>query len=116
MSAVPPDAPKVPGTLQPAPIQKPSSWRRLAAHWRWLLLVLPILALAIWFGPALLLGPILPAETVTRGTLLRSVVATGRVTTPLRVAIGSQITGTVAVIPVIEGQRVTAGQLGPEAE
>lgn len=111
MSAVPPDAPTVPGTLQPAPTQRPSSWRRLAARWPWLLLVLPILALAGWFGPRLLLGPILPAETVARGTLLRSVVATGRVTTPLRMAIGSQITGTVAVIPVIEGQRVTAGQL-----
>ena len=73
--------------------------------------MLPVLALAAWFGPTLLLGPILPAETVTRGTLLRSVVATGRVTTPLRIAIGSQITGTISVIPVSEGQRVTAGQL-----
>ncbi len=93
------------------PVARATAWRRFAARWPWLLLMLPVLALAAWMGPTLLLGPILPAETVVRGTLLRSVVATGRVTTPLRVAIGSQITGTIAAIPVMEGQRVAAGQL-----
>ena len=108
---MPPEALATPDSRLAAPIARPQAWRRIAGRWRWVLIVLPVLALASWFGPGLLLGPTLLAEAVTRGTLLRSVVATGRVTTPLRVAIGSQITGTIAAIPVIEGQRVTAGQL-----
>jgi HlyD family secretion protein len=71
----------------------------------------PVLVLGGVFAPALLLGPIVVAEPVIRGTLLRSVVATGRVTTPYRVSIGSQITGTVREIPVLEGQDVTLGQI-----
>ena len=63
------------------------------------------------FLPGLLLGPVTVPVPVARGTLLRSVVATGRVTTPYRVAIGSQVTGTVADIPVREGQQVARGQV-----
>lgn len=83
----------------------------VTAQWRWLLLAVPLLVLGALFGPVLLLGPVLVPEPVTRGTLLRSVVATGRVTTPYRVAIGSQVTGTVADIPVLEGQDVVLGQV-----
>jgi HlyD family secretion protein len=83
-----------------------------AARWPWLLALLAIaVALGGWFGPGLLFGPRLATSEVTRATLLRSVVATGRVTTPYRVAIGSQITGTVAAIPVLEGQRVARGEV-----
>lgn len=97
-----------PGT---APQASRSSLGRIAAHWRWGLLSLPPLVLGAVFLPGLLLGPIIIPAPVTRGTLLLSVVATGRVTTPYRVAIGSQITGTVAEIPVLEGQDVTLGQV-----
>lgn len=49
--------------------------------------------------------------TVSRSDISQTVVASGRVETPLRINIGSQITGTVAAIPVTEGQTVKAGQL-----
>jgi HlyD family secretion protein len=58
-----------------------------------------------------LLGPQVPTYVVEKGNLLQTIVASGRVETPLRVDIGSQITGTVAAIPVSEGQAVNAGQL-----
>lgn len=83
----------------------------ILSHWRWLLLVIPLLVLIATLGPGLVLGPFVAGETVTRGTLLRTVVATGRLTTPNRVAIGSQVTGTVAAVPVDEGQVVAAGQI-----
>jgi HlyD family secretion protein len=58
-----------------------------------------------------LLGPKVPAYVVAKGDVLQTIVASGRVETPLRVDIGSQITGTVATIPVSEGQSVKARQL-----
>jgi HlyD family secretion protein len=57
------------------------------------------------------LGPKIPVYTVARGDIVQTVVASGRVEAPLRVEIGSQITGTVAAIPVAEGQFVKAGQM-----
>ena len=54
-------------------------------------------------------GPRAAAYAVARGNIVQSVVASGRVVNPLRVEIGSQITGTVARIPVAEGQTVEAG-------
>ena len=57
-----------------------------------------------------LFAPLLPATVVGRGSLVQTIVASGRVETPLRVEIGVQVTGTVAAIPVSQGQRVAAGQ------
>ena len=59
----------------------------------------------IFFGPKLVVYP------VSRSELIQSIVASGRVETPLRIDIGSQITGTVASVPVAEGQAVKSGQL-----
>jgi len=64
-----------------------------AALWRW------------WVGPQV------QTEAVQRRDLLQTVVATGRVETPHRVDIGAQITGTVARVPVVEGQAVKAGDV-----
>ncbi len=64
-----------------------------AALWRW------------WMGPQV------QTEAVQRRDLLQTVVATGRVETPHRVDIGAQITGTVARVPVVEGQAVKAGDV-----
>lgn len=91
--------------------ERPSRASRVAALWRWLAPLALLLIAGAVFGPHLLFGPILVAEPVTRGALLRSVVATGRVATPNRVSIGSQITGTVAEVPVAEGQDVALGQV-----
>jgi HlyD family secretion protein len=81
-------------------------WRRIA----WLALALALglaLAMAAWR----LLVPSVPLLTVATSELVRTVVASGRVQTPLRVDIGTQVTGTVAAIPVAEGQAVSRGQL-----
>jgi HlyD family secretion protein len=57
------------------------------------------------------LGPKIPVHTVARADIVQTVVASGRVEAPLRVEIGSQITGTVAAVPVAEGQFVKVRQL-----
>jgi len=62
-------------------------------------------------GTRIARGPTVPAYVVARGPLVQTVVASGRVESPRRVEIGSQVTGTVASIPVDEGQRVKAGEL-----
>jgi HlyD family secretion protein len=70
--------------------------------------------LALFLGAALLrwwLGPQVQTEVVQRRDVLQTVVASGRVETPHRVNIGAQITGTVARVPVIEGQTVKAGDV-----
>ncbi len=56
-------------------------------------------------------GVTVAAYTVARGPLVQTVVASGRVESPKRVEIGSQVTGVVARIPVEEGEQVRAGQL-----
>ena len=70
--------------------------------------------LALFLGAALLrwwVGPEVQTEAVQRRDLLQTVVASGRVETPHRVNIGAQITGTVARVPVTEGQTVKAGDV-----
>ena len=70
--------------------------------------------LALFLGAALLrwwLGPQVQTEAVQRRDVLQTVVASGRVETPHRVNIGAQITGTVARVPVTEGQVVMAGDV-----
>jgi HlyD family secretion protein len=71
-----------------------------------LLAVVAALVVARWW-----LGPVVEAHRVARGDVVQTVVASGRVATPRRVEIGSQITGTVDEIPVAEGESVHAGQM-----
>jgi HlyD family secretion protein len=58
----------------------------------------------------LLLGPRVQAYAAHRQDLVATVVASGRVQTPYRASISSQMTGTVSEVPVEEGQRVVKGQ------
>jgi HlyD family secretion protein len=70
--------------------------------------------LVLFLGAALLrwwLGPQVQTEAVQRRDVLQTLVASGRVETPHRVNIGAQITGTVARVPVTEGQTVKAGDV-----
>jgi HlyD family secretion protein len=70
--------------------------------------------LVLFLGAALLrwwMGPLVQTESVQRRDVLQTVVASGRVETPHRVNIGAQITGTVARVPVTEGQTVKAGDV-----
>jgi HlyD family secretion protein len=71
---------------------------------------LAALAVAGYLAAAALLGPEVEVVEVVRREVVQSVVASGRVMTPYRVDIGAQVTGTVAEVPVAEGQAVKAGQ------
>ena len=57
------------------------------------------------------LGPSVSTYAVTRTDVVQTVVASGRVESPRRVEIGSALVGTVAKVPVDEGQTVAAGQV-----
>jgi HlyD family secretion protein len=73
--------------------------------------LLAIAAAAWFFASPLLLGRLVPVEPVIRADFVQSVVASGHVEAPFRVNVGSQITGTVADVPVAEGQSVKAGDV-----
>ena len=98
--------------------ESPTSPAPVAASWPhalwsrkwWIIAPVALIAVAVWQGPRLVLGPRIAVDPVKRGDLIETVVATGSVQTPFRVVISSQITGTVAEVEVAEGQRVTAGQ------
>lgn len=85
----------------------------LAAVWahRWFALaIIVLLGLGGWQSVRVMLGPAIVVDQVRRGDLVEAVVASGHVETPFRVEIGSQITGTVEEVLVLEGQHVTKGQ------
>ncbi|NMN56678.1 HlyD family secretion protein [Xanthobacter sp. SG618] len=81
-------------------------WRR-----KWQIGGAVLLAAALaWALMRWLLGPEVVVYPVTRGELVKTVVASGHVETAFRVEIGSQITGMVREVLVDEGQAVTQGQ------
>jgi HlyD family secretion protein len=82
------------------------AWKR-----RWRIAAAVLLAAAGgYFGYLQVAGPKVEAARVLRRDVVQSVVAAGRVAAPNRVDIGAQIVGTVARVPVAEGQVVKAGQ------
>jgi HlyD family secretion protein len=89
------------------PTDKQASPRR-----RWLkpaLIVLLALAALGFLSRNLIFGKPVEAYEATRGDLVQTVVASGRIMTPQRVSIGAVITERVARIPVEEGQSVRRG-------
>lgn len=76
-----------------------------------LLAVLAMFAILATFAYLRLLGEKITVLAASRGELRQSVVASGKVRSPQRVELTSQITGRVTQIPVREGQSVEAGQL-----
>ena len=109
-----------PGTPMPSPELQSASeaksapdtligriWQQLRQHLGLISLVVALVLFAIFAGPRLLFGPKVALVSVVQRDFVQSVVASGRVETPHRVNIGVQITGTVADVPVIEGQVVT---------
>lgn len=76
----------------------------------WLLALAAVLAVAAAAGPRILFGPRVAADRVVQRAFGQSIVASGRVETPQRVALGVQIAGSVASVGVEEGQAVEVGQ------
>ena len=68
-----------------------------------------LLALAAYAGQIWWRGPALDWVAPTRRDLVQTVVGSARVESPNRVDIASQITATVASVPVAEGTQVQAG-------
>ena len=87
-----------------------AQWSKIRSHRLALLVALVVLLLAAFFGPALVLGQRVATLKVIQRDFVRTVVASGRVQAPHRVDIGAQIVGTVAEVPVAEGQTVAANQ------
>jgi HlyD family secretion protein len=79
---------------------------------RWLVVAaLLAISIVIYFTSQKLMGPKVTVEVVRTEDIVQTIVASGHVQAPQRIEIGSQIIGTVASIPVIEGQPVKARQL-----
>lgn len=92
-------------------MQQSGSPIHIKRKWLYAAAALVAIAAAGWAARPLLLGPEVSVATVARREVVQTVVASGRVETPLRVDIGSQVTGAIAAIPVAEGQAVQAGQI-----
>jgi multidrug efflux pump subunit AcrA (membrane-fusion protein) len=73
--------------------------------------VVVVTALALYLLRNVLLGTPTKAYAATRGELVQSVVASGRVISPQRVTVALQGSGRVQRVAVAEGQVVEAGQL-----
>ena len=106
---------EVPGKAALPDVAKPSgtgappgrAWRRVTQ----IAIALLAMAAVAYLARNLLLGTPVTTVPVVRGDLVQTIVASGRVATPQRVAIGTELTGRVVAIPVEEGQRVERGQL-----
>jgi len=77
---------------------------------RWIVLGL-LAVLLVFIAVRMLLGKPVSTLTARRGALIETVVATGRVITPARLALGTQMAGTLAEVRVKEGDAVRAGQV-----
>jgi HlyD family secretion protein len=102
-----------PALHDPASVRRPHRARHLLAllrrHGRAAALLVVALLAAVPAASRLLRGPEVEVTPVVQRDFVQSVVASGRVEAPHRVALGVQITGTVARVPAEEGQAVAAG-------
>ena len=94
-----------------------SRWR---TPWPWLALLLAVaLGAGLWFWQAQRQASAQPrylSEPVTRGRLLVTVSANGTLEPTNKVAIGSELSGTVARVPVDVNDRVEQGQVLAELD
>ncbi len=85
---------------------KKFKWSRV---WPWLTGALAAVGIAVlaWvYGAPLVLGPVVTVSPVIRTNLVQTLVASGHIETPFRVAVSSRIAGVVVRIPVAEGDTV----------
>jgi HlyD family secretion protein len=102
--------PTVPEKHEPLKLGR---FERLGAFvwlWKWQFgAILVAMVLAVYAGPGLLFGPRVVGDVVIRADFIQTVVASGHIAAPFRVNVGSQVTGVVTSVPVVEGQSVKAG-------
>ena len=92
--------------------RKPKEAKVSRRKWLKVAIVIGLLCmLSAYLARNLVLGKPVPAYAATITTLQQTVVASGRIATPQRVAVASVMAGRVAAIPVSEGQSVVRGQL-----
>ena len=84
-----------------------------AVRTRWIRNAVLVLVglVALRLGGRALVPPAVPVLEVTRGPLIQTVVATGRVRADTRARLGAQVSGTVTRVLVREGDTVRVGQL-----
>ena len=108
------------GAEFPMPSLLPVRWQTLSNRsvtwWRgtWprrVAVAIAVLAAALFLFRDPILGPAVDAYPVIRSDLVQTVVSSGRIMTPQRMAVASVITASVARIPVEEGQRVKSGDV-----
>jgi HlyD family secretion protein len=105
-AAIAASVPAVDAAIDTADAQ-PARWRLVAQRYgRGVLLIAVLIGAIVWLGPRVLRGPEVALLQVVQQDFVQSVVASGRVESPHRVSVGAQITGTVARVPVDEGQQV----------
>jgi HlyD family secretion protein len=96
--------------LQP-PQPRKSLRQRMGAWAKWIVVGLALAAAVFYFGQSYFFGPIIVVDRIKQQDVVQTVVASGRVETPFRINIGTQVTGVVKDIPVAEGQTVKTGDV-----
>lgn len=76
------------------------------ARYKLIAAALAVVILVGLFVPRMLYGPKVQVEAVVQRNFVQTVVASGHVENPHRIEVGVQLTGTVAAVPVNEGQHV----------
>jgi HlyD family secretion protein len=100
----------VPEKLEPLKLGRFERLGSFVWLWKWqFAAILVATVLAVYAGPGLLFGPRVVGDMAVRADFVQSVVASGHIAAPFRVNVGSQVTGVVTSVPVVEGQSVKAG-------
>jgi HlyD family secretion protein len=98
-----------------APLQPPKSPRlllqQISAWAKWIAAGLALAAAVFYFGQTYFFGPIVIVDKIKQQDVVQTVVASGRVETPFRMNISTQVIAAVKDIPVAEGQTVRRGDV-----
>ena len=79
--------------------------------WRWVLLIVVVAAAAVWFTRPRWQGILVSVVAPSRGTVIETVVSSGRVLAPSQAKVASSLVGVVKRVAVEEGQRVSRGEV-----
>jgi HlyD family secretion protein len=97
-------------SLQPSKSRMPL-FQRIGSWVKWIVAGLATAVAIFYFGQTYFLGPIVLVDTVKLQDIVQTVVASGRVETPFRINISTQVVGVIKDVPVAEGQSVKAADV-----